>query len=258
MGESAAFHFSGWRVTDSGGVGAISQNSASARASTPRMVPNAMTTAFAVLQDPDLVAAVLRDNCGAATVIAAGCVCRVWRAAAAQPEVVRAAALYTGGLTKQMFMSFFALSNAKAGAYEHERCLTMNAKCRPYYMFRAPAVDKALLGREERRNHKSKRGVHGLVGTDVNFRREQHKEERLRAQQGIDRMYDAELQRFKDCLPGLDAEEQQGELERSMKRLNELSRRFNEAAEPYAAARRTQNSRMGKRGRGGGSGLLGM
>ena len=37
-----------------------------------------------VLQNPDLMRIVLLNNVGAATAIATGCVCRVWREAAAR------------------------------------------------------------------------------------------------------------------------------------------------------------------------------
>lgn len=211
------------------------------------MSDTASTATAHVLQNPDLMRIVLLNNVGAATAIATGCVCRVWREATADQEVMRAAALYTGGLTKGMFMRFFALSASEMGRYEYKLCFPTNPRGFKFHSYREPAVEMAIPGRAERR--RKQRGLTAPRGTF--FLEEQVNEERLRTQQLLDKCFDHERERGLARLLELrdDADAYAQELVAAAKFEEALREQYRAAEESYTRVRaeRTARERAEKR-----------
>jgi hypothetical protein len=200
-----------------------------------------MSATAHVLQNPDLMRIVLLNNVGAATAIATGCVCRVWREAAADQEVVRAAALYTGGLTKSMFMRFFALSASEMGRYEYKLCFPTNPRGFKFHSYRDPAVEMAIPGRVERR--RKQRGLAAPRGTF--FLEEQVNEERLHTQQLLDKCFDHERERSFARLRELrdDADAYAQELVAAAGREGALREKYRAAEEAYTRVRAERTAR---------------
>ena len=95
------------------------------------------------LSDPDILACILRGNVGPSTFAAVSEVCHAWRAVCrSDTTVVRAVALYQGGLTMAKLMHLFAITKNQARGLLH----TAHARhgggtC---YLYSAPAVDALL------------------------------------------------------------------------------------------------------------------
>ena len=90
-------------------------------ATTAPLAQRRRTTAVdAVLSNQDLVAHILRSGIGPSTFVAAGGVCKAWRAVCRSDEaVLRCVAMYQGGLTRTAFRGLFGLTSAEAAAYPH-------------------------------------------------------------------------------------------------------------------------------------------
>jgi hypothetical protein len=92
----------------------------------------------------DLVARILSGNVGASTFAQACMVSRTWREACTRDEaLLRAVALYSGGLTKSAFGGLFALYPDELRALSHTKHAKRGSS-QMYYMFAAAAVDEAL------------------------------------------------------------------------------------------------------------------
>ena len=95
------------------------------------------------LSNPDILACILRNNVGPSTFAAVSEVCRAWRAVCrSDPTVLRAVALYQGGLTRAKLVHLFAITQNAAKSLPfvaHTRY--DGATC---YIYSAPAVDALL------------------------------------------------------------------------------------------------------------------
>ena len=96
------------------------------------------------LSNPDVLACILRGNVGPSTFAVVSEVSRGWRAVCrSDVTVLRAVALYQGGLTRAKLVHLFAI------AWNEARNLPCTGHLRhgggTYYIYRASAVD-ALLG----------------------------------------------------------------------------------------------------------------
>lgn len=99
--------------------------------------------ANAVLCNSDLVACILRGNVGPSTFAAASEVSRVWLAACRQDStVLRAVALYQGGLTKSKLIHLFAIAGRKIEDLPHTTHARRGGGT--YSLYCGPAVDKLL------------------------------------------------------------------------------------------------------------------
>ena len=97
------------------------------------------------LSNPDIVACILRDNVGPSTFAAASEVSRVWLGVCRSDKtVLRAVALFQGGLTKGKLTHLFAITGREADALPHEQHACRGGRC-TYYLYSAPAID-TLLG----------------------------------------------------------------------------------------------------------------
>ena len=98
------------------------------------------------LGNPDIVACILRGNVGPSTFAVASEVSHVWRTVCrSDATVLRAVALYQGGLTRAKLTHLFAITANEAKA------LPCSTHARHgggvYYVYRAPAVDALLSPR---------------------------------------------------------------------------------------------------------------
>jgi len=102
----------------------------------------ARAAASAVLSNPDLVACILRHT-GPSTFAVASQVCHAWLVACRYDEsVLRAVALYQGGLNKAKLTHLFAISWREADALP--RTKHARAGGGAYFVYREPAVDSLL------------------------------------------------------------------------------------------------------------------
>ena len=95
------------------------------------------------LSNPDILACILRGHVGPSTFAAVSEVCHAWRAVCrSNATVVRAVALYQGGLTMAKLMHLFAITQNQAKGLPH----AAHARCDggTYYLYSAPAVDALL------------------------------------------------------------------------------------------------------------------
>ena len=97
----------------------------------------------AVMTNADLVCVMFNGNIGPNTLAIASQVCKTWRAACSTEAVLRAAALYTGGVTKGVFCGMFALTYAEARAIPHDE--RRSSIGRLYFLYSAKAVDAVLV-----------------------------------------------------------------------------------------------------------------
>ena len=73
-----------------------------------------------VCSDPDLVALILRGNVGMSTFESVSLVCKTWLGTCRRDEaLLREVALYTGGMTKGLFLKLFAVTSTEAAALPH-------------------------------------------------------------------------------------------------------------------------------------------
>tara|TARA_B100000787_G_scaffold153135_1_gene127182 strand:- start:1110 stop:1664 length:555 start_codon:yes stop_codon:yes gene_type:complete len=102
-----------------------------------------VTVTNEALSNPDVLTCILRGNVGPSTFAAVSEVSRGWRAVCRSDiTVVRAVALYQGGLTMAKLMHLFAITQNQAKGLPH----TAHARydggtC---YLYSAPAVDALL------------------------------------------------------------------------------------------------------------------
>ena len=95
------------------------------------------------LSNPDIVAHILRDNVGPSTFAAASEVSRDWRAVCrTDVTVVRAVALYQGGLTLAKLMHLFAITKNQAEGLPHTAHPRYGGGT--YCVYSVPAVDALL------------------------------------------------------------------------------------------------------------------
>ena len=95
------------------------------------------------LSNRDILAYVLRGNVGPSTFAAVSEVCRAWRAVCrSDATVVRAVALYQGGLTMAKLTHLFAITQNQAKGLPHAAHARYGGGA--YYLFSAPAVDALL------------------------------------------------------------------------------------------------------------------
>lgn len=93
------------------------------------------------LSNPDIVACILRGNVGPSTFAVASEVSRVWLGVCRSDEtVLRAVALFQGGLTKAKLIHLFATREVDA----LPRTQHALARGGAYYLYRAPAIDMLL------------------------------------------------------------------------------------------------------------------
>ena len=105
----------------------------------------------AVMSNTDLVCVMLNGNIGPNTLAIASQVCKTWREVCSTEAVMRAAALYVGGVTRGVFCGMFAVSFTESRALSHVERKSGNG--RTYYMYSGKAVDAVLAagGLSERR-----------------------------------------------------------------------------------------------------------
>mgnify|MGYP002883617104 FL=1 len=95
------------------------------------------------LSNPDILAYVLRGHVGPSTFAAVSEVCHAWRAVCrSDATVVRAVALYQGGLTMAKLMHLFAITQNQAKGLPHAAHARYDGGT--YYLYSAPAVDALL------------------------------------------------------------------------------------------------------------------
>ena len=95
------------------------------------------------LSNPDVLACILRGNVGPSTFAAVSEVCHAWRAVCrSDATVVRAVALYQGGLTMAKLMHLFAITQKQAKGLPHAAHARYDGGT--YYVYSAPAVDALL------------------------------------------------------------------------------------------------------------------
>lgn len=109
----------------------------------PRHPPRRHATIDAVLSNPDLIAHILRSNVGPSTFVAARRICRAWLAVCRTDEsVLRAVALFQGGLTRTAFRGLFGFTSAESHEYAHTKRLRFGGG--EYYLYTQLAVEQAL------------------------------------------------------------------------------------------------------------------
>lgn len=97
----------------------------------------------AVLFDENLLGAILEGNIGPSGFAAVALVCRAWRDLCRTNErLLRAVALYTGGLTRTLFTCLLVVSKTLADALPRETGLRRGGG--EYHLYGAPAVDTVL------------------------------------------------------------------------------------------------------------------
>jgi hypothetical protein len=94
------------------------------------------------MSNADLVYVMLHGNIGPNTLAIASQVCKTWREVCSMEAVMRAAALYTGGVTRGVFCGMFAVSFRESRAFPHEERKSGNG--RTYYLYSEKAVDAML------------------------------------------------------------------------------------------------------------------
>ena len=95
------------------------------------------------LSNPDILAYVLRGHVGPSTFAAVSEVCHAWRAVCrSDATVVRAVALYQGGLTMAKLTLLFAITQNQAKGLPHTTHARYDGGT--YYLYSAPAVDALL------------------------------------------------------------------------------------------------------------------
>ena len=95
------------------------------------------------LSNPDILAYILRGNVGPSTFAAVSEVCRAWRAVCrSDVTVVRAVALYQGGLTMAKLTHLFAITQNQAKGLPHTTHARYDGGT--YYVFSAPAIEALL------------------------------------------------------------------------------------------------------------------
>lgn len=97
----------------------------------------------AVMTNTDIVSIILNGNVGPNTLGIASQVCKTWYEVCSTETVLRAAALYIGGLTRGVFCGMFALSYAESRALPHVRRMSINMR-RIYFLYTQKAVDAVL------------------------------------------------------------------------------------------------------------------
>jgi hypothetical protein len=96
----------------------------------------------AVMTNTDIVSIILNGNVGPNTLGIASQVCKIWHEVCSTETVLRAAALYIGGLTRGVFCGMFAVSYAESRALPHAQRKSRNMRI--YFLYTQKAVDAVL------------------------------------------------------------------------------------------------------------------
>ena len=96
----------------------------------------------AVMTNTDIVSIILNGNVGPNTLGIVSQVSKIWYEVCSTEAVLRAAALYIGGLTRGVFCGMFAVSYAQSRALPHVQRKSRNMRI--YFLYTQKAVDAVL------------------------------------------------------------------------------------------------------------------